>query len=316
MLVIQRPTLDAQPVPTYVPKIKYGFGESLEKFSSKLPFVIDYSAVTKHSHLTESLDITIEYCREIASHTPLPIALMLSGGVDSQAMAYAFHRSGIKTRNVMASYPSRINIHDMDRTFYDRNGISIEVMDVDIVDFHEREIFDWAKIYGISSPHILSHCKIASILKNYFVVSSGCIMGHPKIGGSGKMNYSVFGLTRFSEISGQKMIGYFFNQNPHLVYSTLSTDIDIEFDEAMDVYDAKCRLYHASGFPVIPQTEKTHGFEKLKNYYDSHTVPIATRLRYATEDSNRSYDLLFRYPLETIAPYSLRHLTKYPTEFC
>jgi hypothetical protein len=73
-------------------------------------------------------------------------------------------------------------------------------------------------------------------------------------------------------------------------------------------YQGKVDDYLESGFPVIAQTEKLTGFEKVKDYYDKHYANLVTvrhRLQLLSNNpSRRVFDLLLRHPYEK----KLKHL--------
>jgi hypothetical protein len=291
--------------------MKWGFGDGMLAHSVNEPFVIDYSAA-QHLDNRTGLEYAIEAAQHIYESMPQPLTLMVSGGVDSQAMAYAFKRSGVPFRAVSAIYNDGLNEHDLrTRSFYRSHDIEVEELPIDIIAFHRGEMFEWAEKYQNNSPHLLSHMLIASKLPGT-VVSSGCVVRRPNIG---PMNYSVFGLERYSRISGQPMIGYFFNYDPRLLRSCYEVAIppaDPTKDVTDAAYDRKVAIYRAAGFPVERQHAKLHGFERLKEHFDSTPVSVQTRLRYKEKDSSRPYDLLFRYPLEALVPYDGRSITIYP----
>lgn len=277
--------------------VKFGFGDRLSQNPSRTkPFIIDYSAARSHTTLTKPIDIAHEDCWTIYKTMPKPITLMVSGGVDSQAMAYAFKTSGVPdVRYVWARYNDGLNDHDFETSsFYAEHGIDVEVMDFDVIGFHENELLEWAKTYRNNSPHILTHCRIASLLEGT-VVSSGTAVTRQGMGG---MNYSVFGLERYSRLSGQPIIGFFLSFSAELCHSML----DINTSEIL--YEHKCKVFREAGFPILPQSKKLHGFENLKAHYDSVQIPAKVRLRYSKNESQRPYDLLFRYPLTEVVPYS------------
>ena len=280
--------------------LKYGFGDELGPQAANSPFVIDYSGACPHPTLSTASPVELAHdaCRHIYQTRQGPLTLMVSGGVDSQAMAYAFHTSGVPCRYVSARYNGGLNDHDiLSTSFYDDHGIPVEFIDIDLIHFHEVELKGWANTYQNYSPHLLAHCKIASTIKEGTVVSSGAIVTRQNLS---ETSYSVFGLERYARISNQSVIGFFFAYCPHLVYATR----DILVDQLEDMYAAKVEVYLRAGFPVIPQTKKFHGFELLKDLYDDREIDPKVRRRYTRYRSARNYDLLFRYPLMDVVKYS------------
>ena len=284
--------------------VKFGFGNDLLPTSSTEQFVIDYTGAYPHPTLKTPLEIAHEVCWDIYNRYPKPLTLMVSGGVDSQAMAYAFKTAGVPVDYIMAFYNDGVNDDDIFSTsFYNFYSIPVELIGLDIVNFHENMLFEWAKTYENNSPHILSHCKIASLVIEGTVISSGSVVTKQN---HGQMDYSVFGLERYSRTSGQSMIGYFFTHDPCLMWSMRDL-----VSSNKDFYQAKVDIYRQAGFPVVPQpVGKRHGFENLKILYDGKPVPSKTRLRYADKPSARPYDLLFRYPLMDAVRYSQKIETR------
>lgn len=291
--------------------VSFGFGEEMIPHSDHLPFYIDYSGADGGSNTKSPLELAIDNAVEIYETMPKPLTLMVSGGVDSQAMAYTFKKAGIPFRAVFARYNDGLNDHDFHTSvFFRQNDIPVSTLEIDLIAFHEREIFDWAARYQNNSPHFLSHLYIASQLPGT-VVSSGCIVRRPNIG---HMSYSAFGLERYGRISGQPVIGYFLNYSPELVCAVATLPGEKRFLADTKGYEQKLAAYHAAGFPVRRQPRKYHGFERLKEYYDSEKVSASIRMKYRKEPSSRPYDLLFRYPLKDICPYSDASMTIFPKD--
>lgn len=271
--------------------VKYGF--SLYGAPSN-HFVIDYRGAVH-----DGPETPLELAQKVAwdlHHTYGPLTIMLSGGVDSQACAYAFKTAGVPVRFVMARYNDGMNDHDImsSESFYLTHEIEREIMEVDILAFHETELRLWAERYFCSSPHMLSHMKIASLIEGT-VVFSGCLVTSD--GFVGNLDYRTFGLERYDERSNQTVIGYFFSYDPAL-HASFSRCPSATSAANMDNYVRKCRIYEEAGFPVHPQVSKLHGFEKIKEHYDGVKIPTRERLKHKNRGSNRPYDLMFRFALE------------------
>lgn len=291
--------------------VRFGFGNQLKPHSKTLPFVIDYSGARPHPEgITDPLRLAQEACWRIYMDYPGPLTLLVSGGVDSQAMAYAFKTAGIPFRAVTVRYNNGINDYDFKPSlgFYRRHDIAVETLGLDLLAFHYDEMWSFAERYQNHSPHFLTHLKLASMITEGTVVSAGCIINRsaPSIG---RMDYSAFGFERYSRIAGQPMVGYFFTYDPHLVYETLR--IIPKWTSNDFYYETKCQLYWDAGFPVYPQSQKLHGFERLKEFFDTHHVGRSDRLRYKGRKSQRPYDLLFRYPLIEQISYSTDQITRF-----
>lgn len=270
--------------------VKFGYGMAGLPTNS---FAIDYSAAQPHPTLTHPLDIAREVCWRLYDQLG-EMTVLLSGGVDSQASAFAFKMAGVPVRFLRARYNGGLNDHDIHSSdaFYEAHAIEIEDVDVDILTFHETELLDWGKRYDCASPHLLCHMKLASIARGP-VVFSGCVVSPD--GHVGGLTYDTFALERYGRLSGQPCVGYFFTYDPHLHYSMGL--VPAALDGSIEPYERKCRIYQECGFPVIPQEVKFHGFEKVKDHYDGHPISMKDRLRHKNASSARPYDLMFRYPL-------------------
>lgn len=289
--------------------VKWGFGPTLSQtFDPTETFVMDWSGAYPDEQHRSCLDIAIESARHIYETMPKPISLLLSGGVDSQAMAYAFKLAGVPFDAYYARYPNGLNDIELDTfSFYRDHDIKVEIVDVDIVDFHHNELLDWAHRYQNNSPHFLSHMKIASQFPGTILMSGCAVLPY----GIGNINWSGFGLERYSRISGQPIIGFFLSYDPRLFWEFYNMQIERDV-EKMTTYEYKVIAYQKGGFPVIPQVAKIHGFERFKEECDSIAVDVKTRFRYRNKDSARAYDLLFRYPLEDAIPHCSRMQFVFP----
>lgn len=275
--------------------VKWGFGKDMHPVPDPAkPFIMDWRNACPGN--VSYMDAALESAQYI-HNTYGELSLMVSGGVDSQAMAYAFKNAGVAFAAYFARYPDGLNDNELDTfQFYEEHQIPIEMVDVDIISFHNVELKGWAKKYQNTSPHFLSHMKIASLLPGT-IINSGCILLQY---GIGHMGWNGFGMDRYSQTSGQKVIGYFLNYDPRMVWRSFNGNIQ---KNDMSTYEYKVAAYQALGFPVIPQPDKLHGFELFKTRCDTIPVDVRTRLRYKSKGSSRPYDLIYRYPLEDLVPH-------------
>ncbi len=292
--------------------LRWGFGPDLsDSIDLSSSFTLDMSGACLDEQRRPCIEIAIEDAQHIYETMAGPISLMVSGGVDSQAMAFAFKKANVPFTAYYARYPDGLNDIELDTfSFYKEHNIPVEIVDVDILAFHDNELFQWASLYQNNSPHFLSHMKIASLLPGT-PVSAGCIV---RPHGMGMVGWSGFGLERYSRISGQSMIGYFFNYDARLVGESYVLDCsrNNDSDHLRASYDYKVRSYQKGGFPIHAQVRKLHGFEKLKERFDAVEVSTSARFRYKDKASARPYDLLFRYPLEDMVPMCRLETMRWP----
>jgi hypothetical protein len=248
------------------------------------------------------LEAALYTIKEIEKNYPPPYTLMVSGGIDSQAMLYAWHISGVKFNTISARYNLNLNDHDLEtlEQFSKQYSIDISYMDLDIFKFYQEEYDHYATTFNCSSPQVCVHMKIADLIKEGTVISSGNLLVPYKAA----ITYAMSGITRYAESCKRPMIPYFFLETPELAYSIFERS-KIFMKQG---YQGKVDDYLESGFPVIAQTEKLTGFEKVKDYYDQFCTTLVTarhRLQLISDNpSRRVFDLLLRHPYER----KLKHL--------
>ena len=279
--------------------VKIGFGNDFLDYHPTEPFIVDYSAA-RISDITID-ELATQAIHRIVDKFPKPYTLICSGGVDSQAMILAWIRSGVEFTVVAGRYNGGMNDHDLENLWLlqKREGFAVQVLDLDILAFHENELLTWAERYQCTSPHILSHMYICSQIPNGTVISSGNYV--TKHGVQGGNTYMTFGLHRYASLSGQSVVPHFWMHDQDLMPAFEVLRRNLNLSEVRDDYQFKCELFHLSGYDVIPQTTKYNGFEKIKEYYDGRPIDYRIRVKFSGM-SIRYYDIMFRYILEEVIP--------------
>jgi len=264
------------------------------------------------------LNAAIKTVKYITKNYPAPYTLCLSGGVDSQAMLYAWKVSGIPFKTCCVRYNKWLNEHDFSdlQNFAKIIDISISYLDLDVITFLHDEHKTYANKYQCGSPQITTFMKIADLVQSGTV----CMSGNFKILNSGIPDYNNFAMFKYGKISNRSIVPWFFAETMELFHSfeyygksiiTSTNDIVDGFDtdnfdsepkDPMSIqYNLKVKLYQEFGFPVIPQKIKYNGFEKIKNLYDMKDygiTPIDKLSRKPSQSSNRNFDVLFRNKYE------------------
>lgn len=228
---------------------------------------------------------------------------MCSGGTDSQAMIYAWLKSGIPFNIISIKYTSNgtwWNQHDLStlEEFTNLNKLNVEFKEFDIIHFLENELEYISKIYECPSPQISTHIKMTDLVPEGTIIFSGNFIENEKYA---SLTPALLGLHKFSLYKKRKninVIPFFFLEYPELAYAFHGNRL-------------KNAKYLENGFQIIPQPEKFTGFEKLKNFYDKYSERITEkdRLKFSGKRSNRVFDLLFRYPYEGPENYKIIQLT-------
>lgn len=286
----------------------------------------------KEVHYTalEAAQRTIKY---IVENYPQPYRLYLSGGIDSQAMLYAWNISGVEYETYSAVYNYNLNDHDLVaiRAFADIHNIKINFVDFDLIDFFKTEHDYYAKTYLTGSPQFTSFMKMVSLQEEGTAIMSGNFLQCPDIDSNKNKIYSNYpckngmGLYHYARKTNKNFIPFFFLERPELAYAFEVTNYvkqfienygdfrpDLPSFEASHVipYLLKGAYYKAHGFPVLEQYKKLNGFEKVKNFYDeNYTVPDDYHKleRVRTQTSTRVFDILYRNRYE-VKISNLKHM--------
>lgn len=251
----------------------------------------DLTASYKHFSPLDAAQFNVQ---KIINDFNPPYYLMVSGGIDSQAMLYAWLKFGKDFIPTSVIYNNNFNLHDVGNisNFANQYNLKINYLDFDLLGFYKNEFDSYSEIYRCSSPCISAHIKMTENLKGTVIFS-----GDPIFSNILSYTDAILGLYRASLIR-DNLVPYFFCYTPEIVYNFYINKI---VNTTVSGYVNKYKQYHEFGFPVIPQESKFSGFEKVKDYYDlhyKHLVSPFTRLKYAKKLSKRTFDILLRYPYE------------------
>lgn len=267
---------------------------------------VDFTVPSFKSTIHDPVKAAIEAVNDIVENYPPPYNLLASGGIDSQAMIYAWKQSGHPFKINTFRYNETYNLHDIKTLplFCDQENLSYDIIDFDYLKFLEEEYDIIAKKYQCSSPQISMYIKMASFFNEGTCIYSGNFLSFH----GADLTNAILGLYRFSLTpEGKNIIPYFFLHTPELAYSINQSKLSkhLKYSRANDGYreDPRVDMYHSAGFPVIPQEQKFTGFEKFKEHYDSHDYVLKdskNRFKWHNKESHRPFDWIFRYPYETM----------------
>lgn len=241
----------------------------------------------------------VEY---IQQHYPAPYYLMVSGGVDSQAMLWAWAQYGTNYIPVSFIYNKDMNIHDIEtmHEFSSTHIIPVAYKNFDVLGFLENDYPEYSERYRCGSPHICTYMRLVEELPDRgTVIFSGDPWIHEIIHKFPDRNN--WGLYKYAIKTGRSMVPYFFTETKQITES---------FNNIYRPHTVnKVDHYHANGFPVISQANrppynmhKYTGFEKIKDYYDENFAHLVTlmdyRKRISNQGSTRVFDLLLRNKYE------------------
>lgn len=266
----------------------------------KNDYLINYSK--KRSIKIAALDAAIFTIDFIHKNYPPPYTLFLSGGIDSQAMLYAWLKSGKEFNTFSGIYNFNLNAHDLENlqvisTIW---NVDINFRQFNLFKFLQTEYNHYANLYRCASPHICGYMKMSEMVEQGTAIFSGNYVYNNMF-----IDRNNFGLYKFAKISNKNMVPFFFMETEEVAYSFDHNINDIKnFSSEQEGYAHKVKIYQENGFPVIPQPVKSTGFEKIKEYYDlNFENPYKNKLQYyltGKQQSTRIFDLLYRNKNEYI----------------
>lgn len=248
----------------------------------------------------QAAQLTIQY---IVQNYPAPYTLYLSGGVDSQAMLYAWHQSGVPYQTFSAVYNQNLNSHDLcDIEKFSKDlGVEVDYHDFDLIDFLETQHEHYANTYRCGSPQITTFMRLADLTDAGTVIMSGNFILKPGFG-TGIPDRNNFSLYYYGLTSGRNIVPFFFLETCELAHAFDTEIPEISAEHTAGSYTDKVAAYSYYGFPVIAQATKLNGFERLKELYDTNPprMPtVAERIsRLPWQASDRNFDMLYRNKYE------------------
>jgi len=252
---------------------------------------------------------------QIKKRYPPPYYLAASGGIDSQAMIWAWYTNNEDFKVVSFRYDGGLNDHDIQnlKLFCDFYKISYQFIESSFLTSFDNDLTEWSLKYNCESPQMFVYSKFRDLITDGTVILSGEL--YPSVG----LSYTSLGLERYRLDTNSNFVPFFFMTTPHLlgsfyydyqivneIYKFNKDDMPL-WDGAerehmkKNIYKIKSRTYWLSGYPVIPQKTKYSGFEGYKDYFDKVLkVSIkdkAKYLNYTTYPSQRMFDIYYRYRL-------------------
>lgn len=224
-------------------------------------------------------------CVKLLGNNPV---LLLSGGIDSQAMVQCFVEAEIKIDIVTFVFNENLNKQDSNyaRFFCKMENLKNIEIEFDVLNFLQKENYDIGIKYKSTSPHFNAHYKMAEILKdmNYTGVCCGGFTPtylNNKWGTN--FSYNPCYYVNIHDILEIPFQGNFLGYTPELAWSVSLLTEHINLKQLQDKslskynksmvqrYNTKVKGYSRHGFNVYPQPQKFTGFELIKKYYEEKT---------------------------------------------
>jgi len=261
------------------------------------------------------IDEAIELVKKIYSKNR-EITVCMSGGVDSQAMAYSFIKANVPFKVAILMFSDNLNRHDLKEAFQfcEEFKIPFKVYEIDILNFFESNQYkSYSKKYRCYSPQLIVHLYLLDLIDDFAVMAGNPIQ--MTLNQRGKYSFNMpsdlyFCYERYFKKNNKEGLGLFFMATPELIYSfwrcpsfkQLLSGKNLNIDSSS--YEFKIKLYNEGGFKVNPQSTKQTGFEFIREYYQK---------KFPGE--NPAFDLMFRAPLVESFPPPRQVYYKIPRAF-
>lgn len=225
------------------------------------------------------------------------IALCLSGGVDSEAMARAFLHAKVPFKAYIFRFENAFNDYDIKDAvgFVQSNGITHEIIDIDAIKYFESgRYLEEAGNYLCNSPQLCLHIHMLDKIPGCPVLSWNAPYIEHDPFGIGLPQYKYWSYNRYFEKKGRPGVPFFFLYTQELIYAFIRQPLFQGLmknpKSASYNYGFKCDLYRSGGFAITNREDKFTGFEKLRAHYDKMSGEIDR------------FNRLFRHPLEKMIP--------------
>lgn len=291
--------------------IKTGWGPGFSPvFNEHLHFYIDVSGASRSTRPLS--EIAIDVVNNISKTYPAPYTLMMSGGVDSQAMLWCWLNADvpftITTIRYLDNNGKVLNNHDISNMnlIADKFKVTVNYMDFNVIDFLENHLIYYATTYQCTSPQLTTYMKMSEMIETGTIIFGGDFLL------SSACNYTILGLKRYADATNtaiRKVIPFFLLHDAELAVA-VDVKKDVTYIPNIPSVEERTYMYKiaamkSKGIPIIPQDTKYSGFEEIKNVYDKRIDLITPkdRIRYADKPSRRLFDIAFRYKLTEIIKY-------------
>lgn len=240
-------------------------------------------------------------------------ALCFSGGIDSQAMIFAWKEADIKFDTFILVFKNDLNKQDVNhaREFCKTYDIDLKEIEIDIIQFLNRENYDYGLKYDSASPHFNTHYKLFNDIKKLGYTGICCGGNSPlrndfDLTWGNNFERNPLNFIKYSQIENFPCIGNFLSFYPNLAWAlalltpptNLLQETFVLFKEEdrkrieYERYLNKVTGYRKVGFNIIPQEQKFTGFELVKKVLEAET------------NNGWEFEMRYRHPLEKILNHS------------
>lgn len=210
------------------------------------------------------------------------IVLLLSGGIDSEVVLQSFIQEKIPIKIAIMEFKDGLNAHDVyfARKHCDRYSIKPYIFSLDLLNFWENDLLNYAEPVYSPSPQLLPHMWLMDQVDGYPIMGSGeCLLVKRRpdnyIPGTSPYEWDEWDLYEKEKIASwyrhlivrnREGCAGFFQYNPEIILSylldpTVRKMTNCEFIGKLTSESSKHLIY--SNHFNLEERDKYHGFEKV-----------------------------------------------------
>lgn len=210
--------------------------------------------------------------QRIRASTDLPLWVLFSGGVDSEVTLRSFVQAGLQVQAAILRFKNDLNIHDISYAVIACEELEVpyKIFDLDLVEFWETKLWDYAIPTQCVSPQLLTTMYLADQIDGYPILGSGeCFLAKE----TDQQWYlwereKIASWYRHFLIQRRDACPGFFQYTPEIILSYLNDPmvqslIQNNLIDQTDTKESKLRIYKQY-FDLISRPKYT-GFEKVQD---------------------------------------------------
>ena len=223
-------------------------------------------------------------------------AVPYSGGIDSECVLELLYDAGADvTAYTVDMYIDGILINEYDTNYakqYTRTrGINHTVIDLDLNQFLDNEMFEYAHKYRVISPQLSMHLWLLDCIPTTEVIYlPGDPIEYKQMSNRIMFKDYMYLYTYRYFNSTKRPFELLLDGSSVAINETLKYKIRCSRENETD-YQYKCNLYKHLGFSAEPKVDKYTGFEKLRQYFSD---------KYNEKYTIREFNNRYRLPLEAV----------------
>lgn len=265
--------------------LRYGYGDSLEEYAPKLgDFQYDLDLTKNYKNYYSECVETALLSNDIAKKNNLELMLFLSGGADSEAMAWIFLKNNIQFTPCIIKMTKEMNNFDIKFAlkFCQDNNLVPKIINFDPFIFLRENLYmNYALKYRTTFPEMMTLCWALDQVPHAYPVFPANIpfvATSNNITGFNLLIDQFRSIWRYLFINNRLGIENFFYHTKEQYSSAIADPIyhSFLFSKNMDYYD-KISVYNYFQMPVKPRPYKYTGWEKIRNFYNKESEDILSK---------------------------------------